>query len=131
MTKALFLFIILFAPSVFAEDIQSRYSTMVQTQASYQVFKTNYEKVLTDIENYSAQMIQTQNKADAYPLCVALKSSAQMMVNNQKYKAEFNRDYQKSDASFDQVLMLYKEGNQQLKEKCEEAKSLYLQSLNK
>ena len=131
MTKLLFLFSVLFAPLVFAEDIHSRYRAMVQTQASYQLFKTNYEKILTDIDNYSAQMVKTQNKADAYPLCVALKSSAQMMVNNQKYKAEFNRDYQKSDASFDHVLMLNQEGNQQLKEQCEEAKSLYFQSLKK
>ncbi len=49
------------------------------------------------------------------------------MKNNQKYKAQYDRDYKQFDTTFDETLAEATQGLSDKKEICDQAKQAYLE----
>ncbi len=112
---------------VFANPIEDQYKALITPQPSYAKFQENFDTILGKIEEITEHVTQIQNKSELYPMCVAIQSSINAMKNNQKYKAQYDRDYKQFDTTFDETLAEATQGLSDKKEICDQAKQAYLE----
>ena len=112
---------------VFANPIEDQYKVLIKPQPSYAKFQENFDTILGKIEEITERVTQIQDKSELYPMCVAIQSSITAMKNNQKYKAQYDRDYKQFDTTFDETLAEATQGLSDKKEICDQAKQAYLE----
>lgn len=112
---------------VFANPIEDQYKALITPQPSYAKFQENFDTILGKIEEITERVTQIQDKSELYPMCVAIQSSITAMKNNQKYKAQYDRDYKQFDTTFDETLAEATQGLSDKKEICDQAKQAYLE----
>ncbi|MCX5466635.1 hypothetical protein [Acinetobacter nematophilus] len=110
----------------FANPIEDQYKALVAPQPSYAKFQKNFNTILGKIEEITERATQTQDRAELYPMCVAIQSSITVLKNNQKYKAQYDRDYKQFDTTFDETLASATQGLSDKKAICDQAKKEYL-----
>ncbi|MBJ9953641.1 MULTISPECIES: hypothetical protein [unclassified Acinetobacter] len=110
----------------FANPIEDQYKALVAPQPSYAKFQKNFDTILGKIEEITERATQTQDRAELYPMCVAIQSSITVLKNNQKYKAQYDRDYKQFDTTFDETLASATQGLSDKKAICDQAKKEYL-----
>ena len=112
---------------VFANPIEDQYKALITPQPSYAKFQENFDTILGKIEEITEHVTQIQDKSELYPMCVAIQSSINANKNNQKYKAQYDRDYKQFDTTFDETLAEATQGLSDKKEICDQAKQAYLE----
>lgn len=110
---------------IYADSVQDQYKALTRPQPNYEKFQKNFNDILGKIEQLTELAQQTQDRSLLYPMCVAIQSSITVLNNNQKYKAQYDRDYKKFDTSFDETLAQATDGMTAKKPICDEAQKDY------
>ncbi len=113
------------AMHVFADPVEDQFKTLIKPQATYAQFQKNFDTILGEIEEISERGNRTKDMKEIYPMCVAMKSAITVMKNNQKFKAEFDKDYKKFDTSYNDTLAYATKGLSDKKQACADGKKYY------
>lgn len=115
------------AVEVFADPVEDQFKKLVATQSTYAKFQKNFDTILGEIEEIAERGNRTKDKAELYPMCVAMQSAITVMKNNKKFKAEFDKDYKQFGTSYNDTLAQASKGLSDKKTICAEGKKYYFE----
>ena len=113
----------------FADPVQDQFKDLIAPQPTYAKFQKNFDTILGEIETIAERGNRTQDKAELYPMCVAMQSAITALKNNKRFKADYDKDYQPFNTTFDETLANATHGLSDKKELCEEGKRYYFQNI--
>jgi len=130
--KNIFLVLVFFTVSsqVFADPVEDQFKDLIAPQPTYAKFQKNFDTILGEIEEIADRGNRTKDKAELYPMCVAMQSAITVLKNNKKFKAEFDKDYKQFDTSYNDTLAYATKGLSDRKAICEEGKAYYFEHVN-
>lgn len=114
---------------VFADPVEDQFKALITPQSTYAKFQKNFDTILGEIEAISERGNRTNDMKEIYPMCVAMKSAITVMKNNQKFKADFDKDYKQFGTSYNDTLAQATKGLSDKKTICEEEKKYYLENV--
>lgn len=124
------IFVATFSMQIFADPVQDQFKDLIAPQSTYAKFQKNFDTILGEIETIAERGNRTQDKAELYPMCVAMQSAITALKNNKKFKADYDKDYQPFNTTFDETLANATHGLSDKKELCEEGKKYYFQNIS-
>ena len=113
----------------FADPVQDQFKTLIAPQPTYAEFQKNFDTILGEIEDIAERGNRTQDKAELYPMCVAMQSAITALKNNKKFKADYDKDYKQFNTTYNETLANATHGLSDKKELCEEGKRYYFQNI--
>lgn len=124
------IFVATFSMQIFADPVQDQFKDLIAPQSTYAKFQKNFDTILGEIETIAERGNRTQDKAELYPMCIAMQSAITALKNNKKFKADYDKDYQPFNTTFDETLANATHGLSDKKELCEEGKKYYFQNIS-
>lgn len=121
----------LMSTQIFADLVEDQFKNLIEPQTTYAKFQKNFDTILGEIEEIAERGNRTKDKAELYPMCVAMKSAIAALNNNKKFKAEFDKDYKQFDTSYNDTLATAKQGLNDKKQICEDGKKYYFEHVGK
>ena len=115
----------------FADPVEDKFKSLIAPQPTYAKFQKNFDTLLGEIEAIAERGNRTKDKAELYPMCVAMKSAITVLNNNKKFKAEFDKDYKQFGTSYNDTLAQATKGLSDKKKICEDGKKYYFEHAGK
>ena len=116
---------------VFAETIDDQFKKLIGPQISYAKFQKNFDTILGKIEEIAERGNRTNDKAELYPMCVAMQSAITVLKNNKKFKSEFDKDYKQFGTSYNDTLAQATKGLADKKQVCADGEKYYFEHVKK
>lgn len=111
----------------FADPVEDQFKDLIAPQSTYAKFQKNFDTILGEIETIAERGNRTQDKAELYPMCVAMQSAITALKNNKKFKTDYDKDYKQFNTTYNETLANATHGLSGKKEICEDGKKYYFE----
>lgn len=103
---------------------------IVSEQKTYQAFKEVFESLVASLMDSIANTAQDDNIMSAHRRCVHQQQIVKMLLNNQKYKEQFDQEFAEDQRTFDEALNGFKNSVTAMKPYCDKIQTEYDKNLN-
>lgn len=103
---------------------------IVSEQKTYQAFKDVFESLVASLMDSIANTAQDDNIMSAHRRCVHQQKIVKMLLNNQKYKEQFDQEFVEDQRTFDEALNGFKNSVTAMKPYCDKIQAEYDKNLN-
>lgn len=103
---------------------------IVSEQKTYQAFKEVFESLVASLMDSIANTAQDDNIMSAHRRCVHQQKIVKMLLNNQKYKEQFDQEFVEDQRTFDEALNGFKNSVTAMKPYCDKIQAEYDKNLN-
>ncbi|WP_010115414.1 hypothetical protein [Acinetobacter sp. P8-3-8] len=121
------IFVATLSMHTFADPVEDQFKDLIAPQSTYAKFQKNFDTILGEIETIAERGNRTQDKAELYPMCVAMQSAITALKNNKKFKTDYDKDYKQFNTTYNETLANATHGLSGKKEICEEGKQYYFE----
>ena len=103
---------------------------IVSEQKTYQAFKEVFESLVTSLMDSIVNVAQDDNVMNAHWRCVHQQQIVKMLMNNQKYKEQFDQEFAEDQRTLDEALNGFKNSVTAMQPYCDKIQAEYDKNLN-